>query len=390
MKKYLFVLGRNFALSKAELINFCDEVFSDPEKSLFIGEKLRFENPRNIPRSPEQLFLDRLGGTIRFGEILGEFASKKELINTMVKTLEIEEKNKVAFSIFGAGKSLFPEIFGNIKEAFKAKRKKIRIENSGGKNMTSGQIFDRKLLKKGIEFIIWKRGNTFLLVKTVANQNLRNYVLRDRKKEFRDAKMGMLPPKLAQILINLANVPFSENIIDPFCGSGTLNIEAAILGYQTEGSDIKKAFVEGAKGNFQQMSEKFRFEPNTGKFETKDVLKVDWSKKSGVICTEGFLGENFDTQANLSFDKIKTEASNVLKIWTTLFNQLENSKIQKIVFALPCWNLRNQKYSISEKLFAKLPKNFYISSALFGNNKTFLYERDKTFVAREICIIEKR
>lgn len=390
MKNYLFVLGRNFELSRTELMNFCDEVFSDSEKGLFIGKNLRFENPRELPKTPEQLFQDRLGGTIRFGEILGEFFSKKELVDTMLALLEKEEKRKIGFSTIGAGKKLFSEIFQAIRDYSQGKETKIRIENSKGGNMTSGQIFDRKLLQKGIDFVIWKRGNSFLLARTVANQNLRNYTLRDRKKVFRDSKMGMLPPKLGQILINLANPSFEETIIDPFCGSGTVNIEAAVTGYKTIGSDINPDFVEGAIKNFEQMAQKFRYDEASGEFKTQNVTRIDWSDQSGILCTEGFLGENFDSNHRVTPREIEAEERKVLAIWEKVFQNLVDSKIRKVVFCLPCWNFRGKKHSISQKLFAKIPKNSYIPQALFARQKTFIYERDKTFVGREICVMERK
>ena len=89
MKTYLFVLGRNFVLSRAEILNFCDEVFSSEEKSLLLAENLKFENPRGLPKSPEQIFLDRLGGTVRMAEVVGEFTSKTEMRKVVEDVLKI-------------------------------------------------------------------------------------------------------------------------------------------------------------------------------------------------------------------------------------------------------------------------------------------------------------
>lgn len=388
MKNYLFVLGRNFELSRAELLNFCDEVFSCEEKSLFIGENLDFSNPRELPKAPEQLFLDRLGGTIRFGEVLGEFSSKTAVLKEMDAQLRKQEKHKVGMSVFGGGKELLGDLAYGLRDKWKAQGEKLRVENFQGKNMTSGQIFDRRILQKGIEFLVWKNKDSFLLAQTVANQNIRNYTLRDRAKSFRDAHMGMLPPKLAQILINLANPKMDQTVHDLFCGSGTLNIEAAIMGYKTAGSDINESYVKGAKTNFAEMAQKFRYPEDSGTFKVQDVTQVNMQNLSGVVCTEGYLGENFRSAPTL--EMIQNNGRRVLDMWKQFLSQLENSKIERIVFCLPCWNHKGKKISISEKLFAKTSKSSYILSALFENQKTFVYERDKTFVAREICMIERK
>lgn len=389
--QYLFILGRNFELSRAELLNFCDEVFSSPEKSIFIGENLRFENPRNLPKSDEQLFLDRLGGTIRFGEVIGEFFSRKDCFDKMTEIIDSSATEgivpKVGYTVFGGGKTLLGDFMGDTKKHYQKKDQKVRIENFAGTNMNSGQIFDRRLIKKGNEFVIWKNNDSFLLAKTVANQNLRNYTLRDRKKSFRDSKMGMLPPKLAQILINLANPATNDLIIDPFCGSGTINTEAAVMGLQTQGSDINASFVSGAEKNFEEMSEKFRFPLEAGTFFTEDATKIKWENKNGVICTEGFLGTNFEKTPTK--DEIQENARLILKIWKNIFKELEDSNIKKITLCLPCWNTKEGKVSISDKFFTNIKTFGFAPQQLSNRRYSFYYERDKAFVAREICVIER-
>ena len=386
MNNYLFVLGRHTGLSCAELSHFCDEVFFDPDKALLIGENLKFENPRNIPRDQHQLFLDRLGGLIRYGEILGEFPSKSDLLKYIFREIEKSEKLKVGFSVFGGGKNLLSEIIYATKDHFE----KIRIENHQGKNLTSGQIFERKMLQKAQEFIVWQNGNTFLLAKTIANQNLRNYTLRDRQKKFRDAHMGMLPPKLAQILINLIKPAFEKNIIwDPFCGSGTVNIEAAIMGYETLGSDLNPEFVKKSAENFVQMSEKFRYESDGAQFfphDAKDAFPT-LAKDATVIVTEGFLGYNF-TKSPTEME-IKRNADLVLGIWKKFFKQLEKSSVTQISGCLPAWNAGRKRHSIIEPFLVMARQSGFDLVEISPTDKTYFYERDKTFVSREIFILSK-
>ncbi len=385
------VLGSNPQLSRAEVLNFCDEILFDEQKSLLLAENLVFTNPRNLPKTPEQIFLDKLGGTVRMAKVVGEFREKKKMVQTIFELSERAETAqniKLGVSSFGTGKSFLPDFFKLLKKYFAEKKENLRIENHGGKNLTSGEIFDRKLLKKGLEFIIWQRGNSFLLCQTVANQNLRNYTLRDRRKVFSDSKMGMLPPKLAQILINLAMAGLDQKttVIDPFCGSGTVCTEAAIMGFKTVGSDLNPDFLAGSKKNFQFFAEKFRYLPTEGKFLTENAEIFPWAKYSqAVMATEGWLGENFTRTPNL--DQIEQQAVKVLKMWQKVFKNLEKSGPQKIALCLPCWNFRGKKISISQKLFAKINKNLYTPLALFDKQKTFVYQREKAFVAREICVL---
>lgn len=398
---YLFLLGKNFELSRAEALTVSDEVLSDPAQSLFLAESLRFVNPRNIPKSPEQLFLDRLGGTIRMAKVLGEFRSKNDMIQKISGIFETENKEGtqyIGISVFGVGKNFQRDFQLETEKVLTQNlRKKVRFENQGFENLTSGQIFDRKLLKKGHEFIIWQRGDSFLLCQTVANQNIRNYTLRDRAKTFRDAHMGMLPPKLAQILLNLSIGKISQKIpekmvIDPFCGSGTINAEAAISGYQSTGSDKNPAFLSGAKENFAFLAEKFRFEKNCGDFFVRSAEDFPWEKIPGnfVVATEGWLGENFHDRP--TDNQISQNQKLILDLWEAFFENLSKKSQEKnvrIALCLPSWNTGKTYVSISEKLFAKIEKLGYAPLALFDGRKTYSYKRDGAHVAREICVIQK-
>ena len=73
---------------------------------------------------------------------------------------------------------------------------------------------------------------------------------RDYGRPNRDPRSGMLPPKLAQIMINLSRTQKTATLLDPFCGSGTIIQEALLMGYtQVIGSDISQSAVENTKTN---------------------------------------------------------------------------------------------------------------------------------------------
>ncbi len=356
-----------------------------------LAENVKFKNPRDLPKSPEQIFLDRLGGTIRMGEVIGELRSEKEVQDEIVKqvqTVKPEGKIQLGISAWGCGKTFLKHFLPETKNALRDQHdRNCRIVNAPEKNLDSGKIFGEKLLKKGFEFLVWKREDSFLLAKTVANQNLRNYVLRDRNKDFRDAKMGMLPPKLAQILLNLAHPAWDDMVIDPFCGSGTVNIEAAITGYQTIGSDLDEKRTKKSKENFEQMAEKFRYPKDAGEFFAADAMKFPLEKTTGVIVTEGFLGDVFEKHATAQ--SISDEGQTILRLWEKCLSHLEDSSVHTIVLCLPAWKFKGQTISLSEKLFAKITKSSYIPSALFDGKRTFLYSRPDSFVMREICVLTK-
>jgi tRNA (guanine10-N2)-dimethyltransferase len=60
-----------------------------------------------------------------------------------------------------------------------------------------------------------------------------------------------LHPKFSRAMLNVARVPVGGRILDPFCGTGGMLIEAALLGYQALGSDIDPRMVSGSRTNLE-------------------------------------------------------------------------------------------------------------------------------------------
>ncbi|RLI05502.1 hypothetical protein DRO26_01960 [Candidatus Bathyarchaeota archaeon] len=68
-----------------------------------------------------------------------------------------------------------------------------------------------------------------------------------RKKPF--FHPSALQPKLARCMVNLSRVSKGKILYDPFCGTGTIPIEAELMGIEAIGSDLRESMVRGAKTN---------------------------------------------------------------------------------------------------------------------------------------------
>ncbi len=81
------------------------------------------------------------------------------------------------------------------------------------------------------------------------------YISRERKYSFRRPQHRpffhptSMHPKLARALVNLAEVNGKSTILDPFCGTGGILIEAGLMGMNIIGRDIDKKMVAGCKTN---------------------------------------------------------------------------------------------------------------------------------------------
>ncbi len=60
-----------------------------------------------------------------------------------------------------------------------------------------------------------------------------------------------LDPVLARVMVNLSEVPPGGKLIDPFCGTGGILIEAGLCGISVYGIDIQEEMVEGTRKNLE-------------------------------------------------------------------------------------------------------------------------------------------
>ena len=61
-----------------------------------------------------------------------------------------------------------------------------------------------------------------------------------------------LDPVLARVLVNLSGVKPGEKLLDPFCGTGGLLIEAGLCGVGVYGADISEEMAEGCEKNLEE------------------------------------------------------------------------------------------------------------------------------------------
>jgi tRNA (guanine10-N2)-dimethyltransferase len=75
---------------------------------------------------------------------------------------------------------------------------------------------------------------------------------RPRKKPF--FHPSAMNSKLARCMVNLAHARENDCLLDPFCGTGTTMIEAALIGVRAIGVDVQRRMADGARQNLQYFS----------------------------------------------------------------------------------------------------------------------------------------
>ena len=233
--------------------------------------------------------------------------------------------------------------------------------------------------------------NNYLIGLTLAIQDFAKYSKRDMLRPARDNKSGMLPPKLAQIMTNLANLDTTKVFLDPFCGSGTILQEAMLLGYQNiNGSDLSNKAVMDTKENIAWLKKEYNLKNNINiqRMATKDLSKFYPSHSIDLIITEPFMGDARLIQKTNDKEILKSIKYELQELYLNTFKEFKKilSPQGRIVFIFPIIdNLYTLDQRVLNNIDFKLIK-VANNSANLSNNNNLIYSRDKQKVKREITI----
>jgi tRNA (guanine10-N2)-dimethyltransferase len=107
---------------------------------------------------------------------------------------------------------------------------------------------------------------------------------------------GSMSPKLARCMVNLTEIEVGDTVLDPFCGTGGILIEAGILGAKLVGADIDYKMVEGTKSNLEYCGFK---DPEIFK---EDARNIHLDIKVNAIVTDPPYGISASTGGENSTD----------------------------------------------------------------------------------------
>lgn len=357
---YLAVLGREPELSIVEL----EAIFGGVKK---ISDNLATFESKVFPN------IDILGGSLKLAEKL----DKKPLEYLS----EIDGKITLGVSDYSKGVSRKSATL----EAMKLKKILVRHGKSvrlvlGEATLSTATSLHNGLSgknRKKVELI--KFDNDWY--KVIGVQDIDAYSRRDQGRPARDAKVGMLPPKLAQILINLCGpLKVGAVVLDPFCGTGVLVQEALLMGYSGYGTDISDRIVGFSKKNLEY----FKFKDY--KLEVGDATDFKWQQPIDAVACEGYLGKPMSKiPSEMELKEQKQECSSiVLGFLKNLATQIK--KDTPVVIAAPAWLRENGEYSRLEILDQIKDMGYNV------DNKTregLFYYREGQIVARDIIILRK-
>lgn len=273
MKLTLSLSGENLELAKEEAISVA-------------GAK-KYKQDKNILILETKNNLERLAFTKKISKYL--FSCKTKNLEKEIKKFNWQKIYKKNFCIRTKGKTKLKEKDLASLIWNKLKKPKVNLE----KPKTNIQLF-----------FTGKNVHCGLLL----HENKERFMRRrpHLRKGFHPTS---IQPKLARALVNLSRVKKGQILLDPFCGTGGILIEAGLIGCKLKGNDISKKMIEKTKINLKTLKLK-------AELIQKDALKLKLKTKADSIVTDLPYGKGsyHNINTNELYRKFLEKAYNLLKL----------------------------------------------------------------------------
>lgn len=271
MPSYFAIFGKTPALSAAELFAVFEREKIEAKPARVSAAGMIFETSRSDLARPDLGrsdldFWSQLGGAVKAGEII--WKGKPNAQSELQAFLNRDLRERVPAGRIEFGISNYPLESGThqgltsprgqtligaaLKKILAADGRSVRRVTSREKNLSAVTINKNKLLGPGVEYCLFSdRAMTFVGI-TSWVQDYEEFAFREFTRPRADAIAGLVPVKLARMLLNLAAVPRDSTILDPFCGSGTIAAEALALGQkQVIASDLEERAIKETRENIR-------------------------------------------------------------------------------------------------------------------------------------------
>lgn len=403
----LLILGRQPAVALAEL------------ESLYGAKAVTAVKPfaALLDVEPKDVDFRRLGGSIKLCKVLTELPTtewreiEKYLAKTIPENLHYlpEGKFRLGLSTYGLRARPFDiNATGlRLKKIIKAAGRSVRVVPNKAPELNSAQVLHNQLTgPTGWELVCYRNGSKTILAQTTDEQDIEAYAARDQSRPMRDAKVGMLPPKLAQIILNLATGQIrggeqreesrvtsgprllpSALVLDPFCGTGVVLQEALLMGYSVYGTDIEERMVEYSRENLAWLEQKTGRSYNV-QLETGDATSHLWDPRPAFVAAETYLGKPLSKEPDETLlRKIMHECDDIhVRALQNLGKQLKAGT--RLCLAVPAWKFKGGfKHLQTLDHLKKL--GYTRMSFVHTSNEDLLYYRPDQYVARELVVLTK-
>jgi tRNA (guanine10-N2)-dimethyltransferase len=384
---YIAILGRQPALGIAEL------------ERVYGSDAVDFFSPYTATIKTEELSLARLGGTLKAGrvvaELTGDWHQVSQKILSQYETAWANYDGKITLGISVIGLRANPREVQKTGITLKQRLKKsgvsLRLIPNIEAELSSATSHHNKLglSDNKVELLVIRgKGGKIIVAESTGAQNITAYAKRDQERPKRDAFVGMLPPKLAQIMISLANPRPGARILDPFCGTGVILQEAALQGYAVYGTDLAEKMIRFTRDNLNWLKDSHHIDFDWYVHEG-DAMTTEWQQPVDAVVGELYLGQPFSAPPSLSkLAEVRRNCDHIISSFLrNIAPQLATGT--PLCVAVPAWKDANGTFT-HLPLIGKLSELGYEQVALKNVSASdLLYYREDQIVARELLVLIK-
>ncbi len=393
-------------------MNFITLLGRQPELSLAeLEQRFGSSNVESFGRvaalvSAAEFDIQTLGGTVKAGRVIAELEKadwprlSRDIVGRYARELKGDGKVTVGISVYG--RDVAPRDVQRtgiaLKQALKKQGRSMRLIPNEASALSTATSHHNKLglSQNKIELLVFYGPGSVIVAESTGTQNITALAARDQGRPKRDAFVGMLPPKLALMMINLSGITNQNHthdandstILDPFCGTGVVLQEAALLGFNVYGSDLSEKMVDYTQQNLQWLGAKHAI--GDVRVELGDAIEHGWNLPISAVVAETYLGQPFSAPpAPDKLDKVRRIVDHITsKFLENLAQQLPSGT--PLCLAVPAW--RDSRGSFTHlTTIKKIESLGYEWQPLkTANTHNLIYYREDQVVARQLLLLTKK
>jgi len=386
---YIALLGRQPELSIAEL----ERVF--PRVSWYSATTALVDAQQDFD-------VQRLGGTQKAGRVAFELQSSewRRVSDAIVRHYSkawAKAEGKITLGISVYDLNVSAREVQKVGLLLKSKLKKdgvsLRLVPNQEQALSTATSHHNKLglSSNKVELLIVRGKTSVMVAESIGTQNITALAARDQGRPRRDAFVGMLPPKLALMMINLAVGPVKtpQRILDPFCGTGVLLQEAALLGNPVYGTDLAEKMIRYSRDNLNWLQDSYKLDVDWYLHEG-DAMDTTWQSPIDAVASEAYLGQPFS--APPSSAKLTEVRGNCNHIITSFLSNLSKQVAPgtPVVLAVPAWKDAQDNFTRLPLVSKVEDYGFERMTLDTVDTNKLIYFRPDQVVGRDLLLLVKK
>jgi tRNA G10 N-methylase Trm11 len=233
------------AFGKLSVLEACSVMGTSVQRAEAPTERVSVLRVDHLPRDR----ITELSGVHKIAPVTAKLDSSSvpphELVSLM--TSYLKEKSNISLSGYDIGEDDYEDLVRSMLDGLRdAGLRKVRLLRPKGNELLSESVLSRE----AFDVVAFPYHEGFGLGPTVWVPDSASMRRRGTSKPIPHSDIAM-SPRLARTLVNLAGLRPGQTILDPFCGSGTILIEAYAKSLRCLGLDSRASRVQEARENLR-------------------------------------------------------------------------------------------------------------------------------------------